>query len=243
MDEKAERLASFLLKKINRADRQFGLISHGDKVAVAVSGGKDSLSLLVLLAYRRRFVPEKYELCAVHILGDARGTETPKHPPLVQWLDDQGVEYRVVPMVPGPDDEVPLPCHRCARIRRKALVETAVSMGCNKLAFAHHADDLAETTLLNLVYHGKIDTMEPKRDYFGSLELIRPLALTPEQEIIRFAGACGFPPQPPICPRADTSHRNKAKEMLKMAMGCSHQARDNLIKVGLRQLGEESDAT
>lgn len=91
MEEKAERLAAFLLKKINRANRQFDLISTGDRIAVAVSGGKDSLSLLRLLAFRRRFVPEAYTLTAIHVLGDARGPETPEHPPLVEWLDQEGI--------------------------------------------------------------------------------------------------------------------------------------------------------
>lgn len=235
MDEKAERLASFLIKKINRADRQFGLISDGDKIAVAVSGGKDSLSLLRLLDYRRKYSPEKYELAAIHVLGDARGTETPDHPPLVEWLKAEGIEFSIEPFVTGEDDEIPLPCHRCSRIRRRILVEAAIRMGCNKLAFAHHADDLAETTLLNVVYHGRVETMEPKRNYFESLELIRPLCLTPEQEIVRFASACGFPPPPPLCPRADTSHRKKAGEMLQMAMKCSKQARNNLVRVALKR--------
>lgn len=133
----------------------------------------------------------------------------------------------------GEDDSLPLPCHRCSRLRRRVLIETAAKMGCNKIAFAHHADDLAETTILNLIYHGRVETMEPKRLYFDKIELIRPLALVPEAEIIRFAGACAFPPPPPLCPRADTSHRKKAKELLRQAMQCSRQARNNLIRAGL----------
>jgi tRNA 2-thiocytidine biosynthesis protein TtcA len=233
MNETASRLASFLLKKINKANRQFSLISDGDRIAVAVSGGKDSLALLRLLKFRQRFAPEKYELKAIHVLADARGIDTPHHPPLEEWLANEGIEYIIEHIPEELADETSMPCHRCSRIRRKILIESASRMQCNKIAFAHHADDLAETTLLNLIYHGCVETMEPKRNYFGSIELIRPLCLVPEQEIIRFASACEFPPPPPMCPQADKSHRKKARELLELTMKCSKQARDNLIRVGL----------
>ncbi len=229
------KLAYWLLKDVNRAIRDFEMIAEGDRVAVAVSGGKDSLSLLRLLDLRRQTSPVKYNLAAIHVLGDARGPDTPRHPPLLDWLAACGFETKVAPLELPEGEPLPLGCQRCTWNRRKALFAAAQRLDCNVVAFGHHADDLAQTTLLNLLFHGKVETMAPRRDYFdGAIRLIRPLCYLAEADVRRFARACGFPPAPPDCPQSDHSQRQMARDLLRRAgQGCQ-DARINLLRAGLR---------
>jgi tRNA 2-thiocytidine biosynthesis protein TtcA len=103
----------------------------------------------------------------------------------------------------------------------------------------HHADDLAQTTLLNLLYHGKVETMAPRREYFdGTLRLVRPLCYTPEGPLRRFARACAFPPPPPDCPRGNQSRRRLIRDLLKQAERGCQDARTNLLRAGLKGISE-----
>jgi tRNA 2-thiocytidine biosynthesis protein TtcA len=234
-----ERLAFWLLKDVNRAIRDYQMIEAGERVAVAVSGGKDSLSLLRLLDLRRKQARETYQLAAIHVLSDARGPRTPQHAPLSEWLAQCGLEYRIVPVSVANDETLPMGCQRCTWNRRRALFQAAHDMGCNVVAFGHHADDLAQTTLLNLLHHGKVETMAPRRDYFdGALRLVRPLCYIAEKDIRRFARASDFPSPPPDCPQSDHSQRKMAADLLRQAERGCPSARTNLLRAGLR--GNES---
>jgi tRNA 2-thiocytidine biosynthesis protein TtcA len=231
-----KRLAYWLLKDINKAIREFDMIQDGDRIGVAVSGGKDSLSLLRLLDWRRKSIPQSYDLVALHITGDARGSECPAHPHLVEWFEENGYRYAVKPMI-IPDNEVlPMNCQRCARNRRRTLFQVFRKMGCNVIAFGHHSDDLAQTTFLNLLYGGRVETMAPRRDYFdGELRLIRPLCYTREKSIRRFARLnMDFPPPPPACPLSGLTDRQRAEELIRQAESWAKNARVNLLRAGLR---------
>ena len=228
------RLAYFILKSVNGAVRDFDMLRAGDRVAVAVSGGKDSLSLLRLLQMHCQSSEKRYTVAAIHVRGDATGITQPHHP-LEEWLAGQDVPYRVVEPEMAGDDMPPLTCQRCTWLRRKALFQAADALGCNVVAYAHHADDAAQTTLLNLLYVGNVRTLQPAADYFdGRFRLIRPLFYVPESELVRFARACGFPPPPPACPRSGDSRRKLVADMLKL-LGRDYlkQARPNLIRAGL----------
>jgi tRNA 2-thiocytidine biosynthesis protein TtcA len=234
-----KRLAYWLLKDINRAIHEYDMILEGDKVAVALSGGKDSFSLLRLLDMRRQSSAEKYELAAIHVIGDSRGPETPVHPALIDWLANSGYEYRVVPLLLPDGEALPLGCQRCTWNRRRTLFETAQAMGCNVVAFGHHADDLAQTTLLNLLYHGKVETMAPRRNYFdGAIRLVRPLTYLKESEIRRFARAMGFPAPPSDCPQSHYSRRKLARDLLAQAERGCQDVRINLLRAGLKGIDE-----
>jgi tRNA 2-thiocytidine biosynthesis protein TtcA len=125
--------------------------------------------------------------------------------------------------------------HRCTWNRRKALFAATQKLGCNVVAFGHHADDLAQTTLLNLIYHGKVETMAPAREFFaGSIRLVRPLCYTAEKDLRRFARLCGFPPPPPDCPQSATSRRAQVKDLLRLAENGCKDARINLLRAGLK---------
>jgi tRNA 2-thiocytidine biosynthesis protein TtcA len=231
----ADRQAFFILKKLGAAVREFDMIREDDRIAVAVSGGKDSLGLLRLLQAYRRSAGMRFELAVVHVLGDATGVIA-LHPPLGEWLADEKVPCRVVLPDLAADDELPLTCQRCTWLRRKAIFQAADALGCNVVAFAHHADDAAQTTLLNLLYGADVRTLAPSADYFeGRFRLIRPLIYVPETDLTRFARASRFPPAPPACPRSDKSRRRRVAEMLKL-LGRDYltQARPNLIRAGLR---------
>ena len=116
------------------------------------------------------------------------------------------------------------------------LFENFKQMGCNVIAFGHHADDLAQTTLLNLLFGARVETMSPRRDYFdGELRLIRPLCYTREKAIRRFARANpDFPPPPPECPISDDTRRQRAEELIQQAEDWAKNARTNLLRAGLR---------
>lgn len=207
----ADKLAYYLLKKVNKAIRDYQMIKDGDRVAVAVSGGGDSLSLLRLLQVRQRSVPERYELIAVHVLDDGVRDAN-----LEAWFQAAGVETAFESMNVSPDEPRPLPCFRCTWYRRKALFLAADRLGCNKVAFGHHADDVAETTLLNLFYHGRLETMEPRVEFFGGrFTVIRPLIYVPKKELTRFAQASDFPAPPSPCPNSRTSKRARMAELLR----------------------------
>lgn len=229
-----ERQAYFLLKSVNRAIRDYGMIRHGDRIAVAVSGGKDSLILLYLLEARRRRALERYELVAIHIRGDARGP-CPPHTPLEDWLARSGIPFVAEDFDLPADEPLPMNCQRCTWNRRKQLFLTAHRLGCNVVALGHHADDLAETALLNLLRHGRADGMAPCADYFeGRLRLIRPLIYVWEKELRRFARALEFPSPPPECPRSQNTLRAKAAALLHLANSDFPHARLHLCRMALR---------
>jgi tRNA 2-thiocytidine biosynthesis protein TtcA len=236
MESDPTHLAYWLLKDINKAIREFRMIQDGDRIGIAVSGGKDSLSLLHLLDWRRKSVPEKYEIVALHINGDARGPECCSHPPLIEWLQHSGYEFAIEPVTIPENETLPMNCHRCTRNRRRTLFQVSQQMGCNVIAFGHHADDLAQTTLLNLFFGARTETMAPRRDYFdGELRLIRPLCYIREKAIRRFARANpDFPPPPPECPISDDTRRRRAEELIQLAENWAKNARKNLLRAGLR---------
>ena len=203
----------YISKRIGRAITDYDMLSEGDKIAVAVSGGKDSLTLLRLLNDRRSFVPVKYELLAVHIdLGYPC-----QHPKiLAEYFKKLGMDYHIekVDILKGKTRQ-DISCFWCSWNRRKALFETANRFGCNKVALGHHKDDIIETILLNLFFHGEISAMSPKQGLFkGKIIIIRPLAYVEEEMIKRFAREADFPQHKCVCPNSLTSNRTKITEII-----------------------------
>ncbi len=209
-----ETLAHNLLKRLNRAVREFELIADGDKIAVGVSGGKDSLVLLDLLT-RGVHVAGRYDLVAIHVDGSAAGLPDMK-PLLLPWLDALNVPYEIVPLELPPAERLPLNCFRCSWNRRKSLFLAADRHKCNKVALGHHADDVAVTALMNITHKGKLESLPPRLTFFqGHFTLIRPLIYTPEDEIRRYARARGWTVPPAlICPRSSTTRRTRYETFL-----------------------------
>lgn len=228
---------SALLKSFARACKEFNLLEEGDRVAVALSGGKDSTSLLDLMLRYRERAGVSCEVVAVHVVGTAAG-----FPDLTgvlrPWLEGLGVEYRFVPLELPEGEPLPLSCFRCAWNRRKALFLAADALGCNKLALGHHADDAAVTTLLNLLFTGRLETLEPRVSFFGGrITVIRPLIYIPAKELARYARLSGFPVAPP-CPFQPDENRRRVAEFLRSFDGRQQEMiRANLWRAARRETG------
>ena len=200
----------YISKRVGRAIIDYQMLSDGDKIAVAVSGGKDSLTLLRVLADRQKFVPIKYKLLAVHIdLGYPRSYAKP----LEKYFKEIKVNYHIEKVKIKTKD---ISCFWCSWNRRKALFEVADRFGYNKVALGHHKDDIIETILMNLFFHGEISAMSPKQELFkGKITIIRPLAYVEEDMIRRFVKSAGFMHQKCACPNSITSNRTKIAELIK----------------------------
>lgn len=203
----------YISKRVGKAIMDYKMLSDGDKVAVAVSGGKDSLTLLRVLNDRRTFTPIKYDILAVHIdMG------YPCHHPkiLAEYFKKIGVNYHIekINTLQGKSRK-DISCFWCSWNRRKALFEVADRMNCTKIALGHHKDDIIETTLMNLFFHGEISTMTPKQELFnGKIIIIRPLAYVEENLILKFVKQADFPHQKCMCPNSLTSNRTKIAHII-----------------------------
>lgn len=226
------RYARNLLKKVNRVLDEYKFLSDADRVCVAVSGGKDSLSLLHLLLEHRRFYNGKYTIAAAHVVSDYIPNAQVTRDYIASLCEAFGVpcEFLEISVTTDKDGSPRDPsCFWCAWKRRQALFAHCVEKGYTRLALAHHADDVAETTLLNLIYHGTLETMLPGRDFFdGKFMLIRPLFYVKEKDLVRYAQLAGFDTTTCICPNADTSKRKRMKELVRELKRESQLLHENL---------------
>ena len=172
---------------IRRAVEDYNMIQEGDKIAVALSGGKDSITLLYGLHTLRRFYPIHFDIMAITIHPDSDTFHTDE---LEKMCKDLSVEYVIyhsdLSNILFDVRKEKNPCSLCANLRRGIINSIAIEQGCNKIALGHHFDDVIETTLLNMFQVAKIETMLPKlhSDNFTGMQLIRPLYLVREKDII-----------------------------------------------------------
>ena len=245
-DKQSVRLF-YLLKLLNKCHREHSLLEDGDRIALALSGGKDSCALLDALVQRRGI--ERYQMIALHVTpaSDMECDSFADADALAAWLDRLGVEYHMVPAqeVQGrPRRPQQSPCFYCTWRKRKALFAKAQELGCNKLALAHNADDVAQTTLLNLFYQGQMRTMYPRVPLFGGkLTIIRPLAYVSEGEIERYAKHAGFPPPPPPCPTGLESRRALMRQVLQAVEQTNPKVRLHLWRAIERSQAQTDERT
>src|SRR4030042_4994572 len=172
----------FISSMIGKAIGDYNLIADKDRILIAVSGGKDSLTLLKLLMERKKWSPAHYELYAAHIETDFYCSSCVHKGTLDKIFKEIGIEY-VFRKITVLDKEKKTNCFWCSWNRRKTLFEIARDFGCNKVALGHHKDDIAETTLLNLLFKGEFSTMNPRQELFGGkIVIIRPLCYVEEGE-------------------------------------------------------------
>ena len=234
-----ERIASFLLKKLRKANRIYDLIEDGDRIAVGVSGGKDSQTLLRLLVGWQPYAPFGYDLIAVHLSAGSFRDDASQEPTDLQTLfRSMGVQHTIRPFLLPPGEPYPPDCFRCSWNRRKTLFMMARELGCNKVALGHHADDMAETALLNLFFHGRLESMAPRLEMFqGLITLIRPMALIEEKDIIYYARSAGFWRESGSCPYGNRSKRAEMRSVLRRIKHMAPDAQKNLLRAVDRASG------
>lgn len=210
---KLQKLLSYTRKAVD----DFQMIQPNDVIAVGISGGKDSLSLLYALANLRNFYPNPFTIKAITIDLGMPDMDFTKVKQLCEQLD---VEYHIV------DTEIfdivfehrkeKNPCSLCAKMRKGALNNTIKELSCNKIAYAHHKDDLIETMLMSLLFEGRWHTFSPVTYLERSeLTLIRPLIYINESDIIGFRNKMQLPVVPSTCPMDGHSKREYAKNLVK----------------------------
>lgn len=233
--ENIRRLLSFA----RRAVDDYNMISDGDKIAVGVSGGKDSLALLAVMCELRRFYPKKFEVCAITLDMGFEGSDTSA---LENFYKELDIEYKIVKTqlaeIIFNVRKESNPCSLCARMRRGILHDTAKEMGCNKIALGHHFDDVVDTFIMNLFNEGRIGTFSPltyldRKD----ITMIRPLVLTPEKDIKYFVRHNDIPVTKSLCPEDKNTDREKYKlmlaEMEKTNEGIRHRIFCAIKKAGI----------
>ena len=207
------------------------MLRDGDHVLVAVSGGKDSLSLLWLLRERIKRVPIQYRVTAAHV-DPGFGADSAGQ--METFFTEHGFEHRIIrgdmgPRAHGPENREN-PCFLCSRLRRKVLFETASLLGCNKIAFGHHKDDMIETFFLNILYGGSISTMMPVQEFFeGRISVIRPMYMADEDIIARYSKMMNFPEIDLGCPTSGSSRREEVKKMLKHFYRTNRKIKGNIF--------------
>jgi len=210
---KLQRLLGF----VRRAVDDYGMIQDGDTIAVGVSGGKDSLTLLYALNELKKFYPKKYDIQAITI---NMGYKDADFSGVAKLCEELGVNYSVV------DTDIAdilfeyrkesNPCSLCARLRKGAFNKKAKELGCNKKAYAHHFDDVIETMLLSLFYEGRFHCFSPVTYLDRSdITLIRPLIYLEEKDIIGFKNTYQLPVVENPCPVDGYTKREEMKQLIK----------------------------
>ena len=213
-----------LRRVVGKALYDYHMIADGDRIAVGLSGGKDSLTLLYLL--------QDYSLHPIYV---DPGFENSISERLSEHCQSMGLSLRVEKtdfgVVAHSKNNRENPCFLCARRRRQRLFEGAEQMNCRKIALGHHKDDLIETLFINMCYAGEISTMLPSQSLFkGAIKIIRPLAYADEERIAQFAKQAGFPQLANYCPSAGNSKRDEIKTMLNDLYRSNRKVKGNLFR-------------
>ena len=208
-----------LLSRVRQAAGRYGMIEAGDRIAVGLSGGKDSAALLYTLAAMRRFYPVPYEVLGISVDPGFPGAED-LFGPVARFCGDLGVEYRVVRTeiysIVFEARREKNPCSLCAKMRRGALAGEVLEAGGNKLALGHHLDDAAETFMMSLMLDGHIGSFSPVTVYEDrGLAVIRPLIYCREHEIRSLVRAAELPVLESPCPMDGNTARAEMKEWLR----------------------------
>lgn len=221
-----ERLVRRIEQRFNKGVVKYRLIDDGDKILVGLSGGKDSLALLDLLARRSRILKPRFTVCAAHItLASVTYQSDVEY--LKQFAEERGVPFvQYETSFDASTDTRKSPCFLCSWNRRKALFTVAKELGCNKIALGHHMDDILETLLMNLTFQGAFGTMPPKLVMKKfAMTIIRPMCLVHEADLTELAAAKGFRKQIKNCPYEKDSHRSDMKEILRRLEALNPEAR------------------
>lgn len=202
---------------VRKAIDDYNMIAQGDKIAVGISGGKDSLTLLSALQGLRRFYPLPFELCAVTV---DLGFDNLNLDKIKELCNSYDVEYHIIKTdiakVIFDERKESNPCSLCAKMRKGALNDAMKAIGCNKVAYAHHKDDVVETMMMSLVYEGRFHTFRPVT-YLDRTDItvIRPLIYMNEADVIGFVNKNNIPVVKSPCPADGHTKREYIKELVR----------------------------
>jgi tRNA 2-thiocytidine biosynthesis protein TtcA len=223
MQKDIQSLEKKIYRSVGTAIVDYKMIQDGDRILVAVSGGKDSWVLLEVLHQLQKRAPVDFELIAVNIDQGYAGFRQDK---IEDFLQEKNIKNQmqyidIASILNQKLEEGTVPCSLCARLRRGALSTAAQKLNCNKIALGHHLDDMIETLLLNQFFSGKLASMAPVlQPEDGSAKVIRPLIFVKEQDIIQFAKYKGYPIVCCQCPLAcgENTHADHKRRKLKMLL-------------------------
>ncbi len=205
-----------LLSYIRRAVDDYNMIEDGDKIAIGVSGGKDSVALMLALNSLKRFYPKKFDLVAITV---SMGFENTDFSPVLRLAESEKINYIVEETQIG---EIVFnvrqeanPCSLCSKMRSGALNEAAIKAGCNKVALGHHFDDVVETFFMSLFKEGRINCFSPVTYLDRSnITKIRPMIYLPEKEITYFSNKNDLPIVKNPCPADGNTTRQYMKDLI-----------------------------
>ena len=205
-----------LLSHTRKAVDEYQMIQEGDHIAVGISGGKDSLTLLYALHRLKRFYPNHFELSAITV---DLGYEQCDFTPIKELCREMEIPYHIVKtdiaQILFEERKEKNPCSLCAKMRKGALNQAVKEIGCNKIAYAHHKDDIIETMILSLFFEGRFYSFSPKT-YLDRMDLtvIRPIMFVDEADVIGFKNKYNLPVVKSACPVDGYTKRQYAKDLL-----------------------------
>ena len=208
---KLQQLLSYTRKAVD----EYTMIQEEDHIAVGISGGKDSLTLLYAMHGLKRFYPKPFQLSAVTVDLGYSGCD---FSPVADLCRELGVPYEIVKTdiahILFEERKESNPCSLCAKMRKGALNKAVCAMGCNKVAYAHHKDDIIETMLLSMLFEGRFYSFSP-RSYLDRMELtvIRPMMFVEEADVVGFRNKYNLPVITSRCPIDGYTKRQYAKEL------------------------------
>ena len=229
--KEAKAIAAKIAKRTVRAVQTYGMIESGDRIILALSGGKDSMTLAYVFSTMKKSLTFPFDLQAVHIEADFDGCG--KNPRMEEIIHSWGIEVQVipVPIQARLREGRKLNCYWCSTQRRMELLRYAERRGFNKIALGHHLDDILETLFMNMSYKGELSTMLPVMAYdHYPQKVIRPLCLVKEQEIINFSQLMGLSSVATSCPYGQTSKRLEARRAIEVLAEKGDYIKENLFR-------------
>lgn len=233
-----------ILRAIRHADEDYGLIQPKDKLALALSGGKDSMLLFLALSVYQRFEGKDFSLCAIHIdLGNHQQQNTL----MEEFAKRYGLElhivkthiYEILEMEQNQKNGK-IQCSLCSNLKKGTLMDKAKELGCNKVVFGHHGDDAMETLLMNMIHGARISTFRPYQ-YMSRMDMamIRPFIYLKESEIILACEQNEIPHVKPVCPNDGHSERANMKATLQALYQKYPMAHDNFLAALSNRPGDQ----
>jgi len=215
-------------KKVARAIHAYQLFGEDDRVLLGISGGIDSLVMLDILANRRKYMPIRYHLEAIHVyMQDVPNLSDRGY--IEQICNQQNINLHQEGTTTHRPNTRKSMCFNCSWNRRKTIFNQANELGCNKIAFAHHMDDALETLLMNMTFHGEMSSFPPKLSMFdGRFDLIRPLILVCSEDIEHYAAIRGIRSAEYGCPYEKDNHREQFRGAIDQISQLHPQGRINL---------------